>query len=162
MSSDRFLIFETRAAGCPRRELEAFAAQLSVELAGARPFCALVTTEARLHELNREFRHVDASTDVLSFPSGDSAGPLGDIAISVAHARRQALEFGHATATEIRVLLLHGLLHLLGHDHETDRGRMRRLETRLRQRYGLPAGLIERTSRDRKGADTRRPPRSKA
>jgi probable rRNA maturation factor len=145
MNEEKLLIFETRARLCPRRELEAFARQLSAELAGARPFCALVTTDARLQALNREFRGLDASTDVLSFPSGDAAGSLGDIAISIGHARRQAREHGHDAATEIRVLLLHGLLHLLGHDHESDRGQMRRLETRLRRRYALPAGLIERT-----------------
>ena len=104
---------------------------------------ALVTDEA-MRRLNRDFRRKDHTTDVLSFP-GDS--PLGDVAIAVPTARRQAREMGHSLAVELRVLALHGLLHLLGYDHETDRGQMQRAEEKLRRRSGLPAGLIRRKSR---------------
>ena len=85
---------------------------------------------------------MDRATDVLSFP-GDG-GSLGDIAIAAGVASRQARAARHPLATELRVLALHGLLHLLGYDHETDQGEMARVEERLRRRAGLPAGLIGR------------------
>jgi probable rRNA maturation factor len=87
---------------------------------------------------NREFRGKDGTTDVLSFPG--EGGHLGDILISVPAARRQAAAAGHDAERELRVLLLHGVLHCLGHDHETDGGEMERLERRLRRRWlGPPA-----------------------
>ena len=82
-------------------------------------------------------------SDVLSFPAGER-GRLGDIVIGLGVARAQAAEAGHSLGTELRVLALHGLLHLLGYDHERDAGRMARVEARLRARGGLPSGLIER------------------
>jgi probable rRNA maturation factor len=121
--------------------------------------------------LNAAFRGVDRPTDVLSFPNADHArqgqapglrprrpgrtlhsvaakpifeNHLGDIAIAVGVARRQAAERRHTLTTELRILALHGLLHLLGYDHERDRGEMRRLEERLRRRAGLTEGLIAR------------------
>jgi probable rRNA maturation factor len=103
---------------------------------------ALVGT-ARMRALNRQYRGKDAPTDVLSFP-GDTPGFLGDIVIAAAVARRQAGKAGHGFGTELRILALHGLLHLLGYDHEHDRGKMARLEARLRRRGGLREGLIER------------------
>jgi probable rRNA maturation factor len=106
--------------------------------------CVALVSDARVRALNRQFRHVDAATDVLSFPSAPLDGSLGDIVIAAGVARRQAREAGHALTTELRVLALHGLLHLLGYDHETDNGQMARLERRLRAKHGLPAGLIER------------------
>jgi probable rRNA maturation factor len=96
-----------------------------------------------VRDLNREYRSTDTPTDVLSFP-GDAPGFLGDIVIAEGVARRQAAEAGHRFGTEARVLALHGLLHLLGYDHEQDRGTMARLESRLRRRAGLREGLIER------------------
>ena len=102
-----------------------------------------VVPDARVRRLNREYRRTDAPTDVLSFPSGDR-NYLGDIVIAAGVARRQARRAGHAFQTELRVLALHGLLHLLGYDHEHDDGRMARLEARLRRRGGLREGLIER------------------
>jgi len=96
-----------------------------------------------VRDLNREYRSTDAPTDVLSFP-GDEPGILGEIVIAAGVARTQAGEAGHAFGTEARVLALHGLLHLLGYDHEQDRGTMARLESRLRRRAGLREGLIER------------------
>jgi len=99
--------------------------------------------ERRMRALNRAYRGKDVPTDVLSFPSGERAF-LGDIVIAAGVARRQARAAGHSFGTEARVLALHGLLHLLGYDHEVDDGRMRRLEARLRRRGGLREGLIER------------------
>jgi probable rRNA maturation factor len=88
---------------------------------------------------NRQFRAKDQTTDVLSFPgeeAGDTGtGHLGDILISVPAARRQAAEAGHSVDEELKTLLLHGILHCLGHDHETDQGEMERLERRLRKRW---------------------------
>lgn len=99
--------------------------------------------DARMRRLNRRFRGIDRATDVLTFPSGDR-GFLGDIVIATGVARRQATARGHGFGVELRVLALHGLLHLLGHDHEWDRGQMARLERRLRRRVGLVEGLLER------------------
>jgi probable rRNA maturation factor len=86
---------------------------------------------------------MDYATDVLSFPSA-IAGTLGDLAISLPRARAQARDFKHTTEIEIRILMLHGVLHLLGYDHETDSGRMARAEKRWRTQLKLPNGLIER------------------
>jgi probable rRNA maturation factor len=105
-----------------------------------------------MRALNRQFRGKDAVTDVLSFPASaksassapSAAGFLGDIVIAAGVAKRQAKDAGHVIRTEIRVLALHGLLHLLGYDHDTDDGKMARVEARLRKQAGLPAGLIER------------------
>jgi len=99
--------------------------------------------DRRMRALNRAYRGKDVPTDVLSFPSGERAF-LGDIVIAAGVARRQARAAGHSFGTEARVLALHGLLHLLGYDHEVDDGGMRRLEARLRRRGGLREGLIER------------------
>jgi probable rRNA maturation factor len=99
--------------------------------------------DSRVRTLNRTYRGQDRPTDVLSFPS-DTPGHLGDIVIAAGVARRQARAAGHPMAAELRVLALHGLLHLLGYDHERDTGQMARAEARLRRRGGLRAGLIER------------------
>jgi probable rRNA maturation factor len=95
-----------------------------------------------MRRLNRAYRRADRVTDVLSFPGEGTA--LGDIAIATGVARRQARAHGHDAAVEVRLLALHGLLHLLGYDHEADRGEMARVEDRLRRRSGLPRGLIGR------------------
>ena len=104
-----------------------------------------VVTNACVQELNRRYRRKDAPTDVLSFPA-DEPGELGDVVIALGVARRQAGQAGHSLSMEFRVLALHGLLHLLGYDHERDGGQMRRLEQRLRRKGGLREGLIERES----------------
>jgi probable rRNA maturation factor len=101
--------------------------------------------DGRVRALNRQYRRKAAVTDVLSFPA-DETGLLGDIVIAVGRARRQAEAAGHAFGTEVRILALHGLLHLLGYDHDRDDGEMARLERRLRQRGGLREGLIERAA----------------
>jgi probable rRNA maturation factor len=112
-------------------------------------------SDREMRRLNATFRGRDKATDVLTFPgdlrapdapepsgeppAGPLAGHLGDVAISVPTARRQARELGHGADRELRILLLHGLLHCLGYDHETDDGTMERLETRLRERLIDPA-----------------------
>ena len=103
-----------------------------------------IVSDRRMRALNRQFRGKDQVTDVLSFPSSER-GFLGDVVIAAGVSRRQARDAGHSEATELRVLALHGLLHLLGYDHEADGGRMARAEARLRKKAGLPEGLIERT-----------------
>jgi probable rRNA maturation factor len=102
--------------------------------------------DARVKTLNRRYRGIDRATDVLSFPD-QSNGSLGDIVIATGVARRQARELKHAYRDELRTLALHGLLHLLGYDHETDHGEMRQLEEKLRARGNLRSGLIFRAKR---------------
>ena len=101
-----------------------------------------------MRRLNREFRGKDKATDVLSFPAaGEIANEFaGDLAISLDTAKRQAASHGHTLRDEVRVLLLHGLLHLDGMDHEIDHGEMAAKEAQLRQRLRLPNGLIARVS----------------
>jgi probable rRNA maturation factor len=145
MSPDPLVIFETPARGLGRRQLQKFALRLQVEVARGGAYCCLISTDEHLQRLNRDFRQADYVTDVLSFPAPSPDGGLGDMAISVERAAEQASRHGHATHVELCILMLHGVLHLLGHDHETDNGQMRRLETRWRKSLGLPTGLIERT-----------------
>ena len=131
--------------------LASFLAQIAPTRAKGE-LCVAVVSDKRMRALNRQFRGIDAVTDVLSFPVSDgsvssasSVAFLGDIVIAEGVAKRQAKEHGHTLKTEIQTLALHGLLHLLGYDHETDDGRMARAEWRLRRKAGLPPGLIERT-----------------
>lgn len=123
-------------------------AQAAVRLRGQ--VTVLLTSEAAIRSLNRRFRHKNKATDVLSFPAdATTPGPemiAGDLAISVPTASRQAAEQGHSLSTEIKVLILHGLLHLAGYDHEADAGEMARRERLLRARLRLPQGLIERAA----------------
>jgi len=127
-----------------RRTVERFARRLQEEVAKGQPFDCLITGDADLRRMNREFRGLDYPTDVLSFPAAVPASRLGDLAISLGRARAQAREFGHDVEHEIEILMLHGVLHLLGFDHETDAGQMARAEKRWRARLGLATGLIER------------------
>lgn len=110
-----------------------------------------------MRALNRQFRGKDAVTDVLSFPA-QTRGFLGDVVIAAGVATRQAKEAGHTIQAEIRVLALHGLLHLLGYDHDADDGKMARVEARLRKKAGLPAGVIERAAEGAAGAEGRETP----
>jgi probable rRNA maturation factor len=102
-----------------------------------------IVSDRRMRALNRQFRGKDKVTDVLSFPS-DERGFMGDIVVASGIAKQQAKAAGHSEQTEIRVLALHGLLHLLGYDHEHDDGKMARFEAKLRKKAGLKEGLIER------------------
>ena len=96
----------------------------------------VITGDVMIHELNRRFRDIDRPTDVLSFPDGDELPSgrvlLGEIVISLDAARRQARELGHDEVRELSELALHGLLHLVGYDHERDQGQMNELEIQLR------------------------------
>jgi probable rRNA maturation factor len=140
-------------------------AQAAVGLRGQ--VTVLLTTDAAIRKLNRRFRGKNKATDVLSFPA-DTTAPgsekiAGDLAISVPTALRQAAGQGHSVSTEIKVLVLHGLLHLAGYDHEADSGQMERRERLLRGRLGLPQGLIERAANPKHQAPSkRRPPKPAA
>ena len=149
--AERFVVqnrqrrFPVDAAG-----LAAFLARVAEDAApGDRRSATLrILSDRKMRELNRRFRESDRPTDVLAFPAeeadGDSFGGgggeppyLGDLAVSAETAARQAAERGHPLETELRLLALHGVLHLLGWDHENDRGEMERLERLLRRRHGL-------------------------
>ena len=112
----------------------------------------LLTSDTEIKRLNRDFRGKNKPTDVLSFPAPEEiAGQhAGDLAISLDTAARQAESFGHSLGDEVRVLMLHGLLHLKGMDHEVDSGEMAAREAELRRELKLPATLIERVSRPAK------------
>ena len=143
-SQQTSLLFRVPTPGVSRRSARLFAKRLSSEIAAGRAFGCLITGDAELRRLNREFRRQDHATDVLSFPAADANGFLGDIAISYPRAKEQAAEYGLAIQQEIEILMLHGLLHLLGMNHEKDHGRMARTEAKWRAALGLPCGLIER------------------
>ena len=109
----------------------------------------LVTGSAAVRALNQKFRGKNQATDVLSFPTprserGQESRLAGEIAISADIAMQNALRFGHVAAQEVKILALHGILHLAGFDHERDNGEMARKEASLREKLGLPSGLIER------------------
>lgn len=149
--------------GGPAAGLTAWLTRLVPRRVSGHLTVALVS-DARMRALNREFRRQDYATDVLSFPASaegpggaGAAGPpdsgrprraaeLGDVVVATGVARRQARQAGHSERTELRVLALHGLLHLLGYDHEepADAGTMARIERQWRRKGGLPAGLIDR------------------
>jgi probable rRNA maturation factor len=132
-----------------RGPLEAFARQLRKSVTAGRGFQCLITDDLELQRLNRQFLRKNYAADVLSFPAAENAegtGELGEIAISYERAREQARAFGHSVTEEVRILMLHGVLHLMGMDHERDRGAMARAEFAWRNKLGLPASLIERVS----------------
>lgn len=134
-----------------RRALTAFLTQASEAAKLRGDVAVLLTSDAHLRRLNRDFRGKDRPTDVLSFPASESLHGnrlmAGDLAISVDTAARQAKERAHPLTTELQILMLHGLLHLAGYDHEADAGRMARKEAALRRRFGLAEGLIERSAK---------------
>lgn len=99
-------------------------------------FSAVLVSDRRMREFNRRYRRKSGATDVLSFLLEEN-GYLGDVVISVETARRQARKLGHGLQTELQLLLLHGVLHLMGYDHEADNGQMNRRERALRRRLGL-------------------------
>jgi probable rRNA maturation factor len=134
-----------RACRVPRRALATFLGRLTnvVPAVEADSLAICLVSDRRMREYNRTFRGTDATTDVLSFPCGPVPGPvterhLGDIVISVPAARRQARGARHSLGRELKILALHGYLHLLGHDHETDDGTMQRLERKLVRRLLRP------------------------
>jgi len=106
----------------------------------------IVTSNEEIREMNREFRNIDKDTDVLSFPFVNMPmAPLGSIVISATHVQAKAKEFGHTCEDEFALLFIHGLLHLLGFDHEVDKGEMREKEAYLIKKFHLPQSLIVRT-----------------
>ena len=150
------LVADERGRSVPANGLATWLRRVAPARARGTVGVALVS-DARVRALNRAYRRKNYATDVLSFPSDldpripkpKSPTPtpfVGEIVIARGVAKRQAREAGHSEATELRVLALHGLLHLLGYDHERDGGRMRRLEKRLRRKGGLATGLIERST----------------
>lgn len=119
-------------------------AQRALDLRGE--VTVLLADDTRIRDLNRGFRGKNKTTDVLSFPAAENGeGVVGDLAISVPVAATQAETHGHSLHDELRILTLHGLLHLAGFDHETDVGEMRAREAELREQFNLPVSLIERT-----------------
>jgi len=120
----------------------------------------LVTDDREMRLLNKRFRNKDKPTDVLSFPPmtkipAGQEQAAGDLAISSQIAAANARRLGHSTSDEVKVLILHGILHLAGFDHESDKGEMARKELSLRKSLGLPTGLIERSDTPRNRKKTR-------
>ena len=144
------VIQRKRTAGLSEAALERFVsrAKRAVGLRGV--VNVLVTTSRELRILNRRFREQDRATDVLSFRPiyGLVEGFAGDVAISADIAAQNARRLGHSAAEEIKILTLHGVLHLAGYDHEQDEGQMARKEARMRRQLSLPVGLIARTFDD--------------
>jgi probable rRNA maturation factor len=139
----KVIVLEHKNQAVSVRALSLFAAKARRALGLSGEVNVRITSNRELQELNCRFRRKDKPTDVLSFPS-DMPMLAGDIAISGDIAATNAAEIGHPPETELKILILHGLLHLAGYDHETDNGDMQARETELRQRLGLPTGLIER------------------
>lgn len=147
------IVLATPTRRIQKAVLEAFVkqAQKAVGLRGS--VSILLADDEELEHLNTAFRGKNKPTDVLSFPAeaslakGGPKGHAGDIAISLETAARQAAEFGHSLQSEVKILLLHGLLHLKGMDHERDKGEMARLETKLRTKLKLPVNLIARSTK---------------
>ncbi len=138
------MILRHKLDGISATALERFAARARRESGlGRNGVDVLITNSREMRKLNHRFMGKDRPTDVLSFPA-DVAGFAGEIAISANVARRSARELGHPLATELKILMLHGMLHLAGHDHEADHGEMARLEQRLRRKLRLPSSLTER------------------
>jgi probable rRNA maturation factor len=136
------IILEKAMRGVRQAELSSFArrAQKLAGVSGAVD--VLIADNRRLRELNRRFRDKNAPTDVLSFPHAEG----GDIAISAEIAQKNAGRYKHSPAAELKILILHGMLHLAGHDHENDQGQMATIEAGLRARLKLPSSLIGRAN----------------
>lgn len=135
---DVAIVLRQRARRVPVAPLAAFLRRVAEKAptTGATGVAIVLAGDAAVRRLNRQFRGKDQTTDVLSFPAGgetlpDGTSPLGEIVISVAQAGRQAEARGHSLARELRLLVIHGYLHLLGYDHEVDDGTMMRLQARL-------------------------------
>ena len=140
-----------------RRELNSFTSKARRAVGLEGELSVRITSARELQELNRRFRHQNKPTDVLSFPSAVGAG--GDIAIASEIAAGNASALGHSLTTELKILILHGLIHLAGYDHESDNGEMTARESQLRLQLGLPFGLIERTERKLQGPEGGSSPR---
>jgi probable rRNA maturation factor len=161
------VILQKRVVGLTEQALDRFVTRAR-RAAGLRASVnVLVTSNVELRELNHRFRGKNQPTDVLSFPAlpGLKERYAGDIAISAEIAAHNARALGHAVGEEIKILILHGILHLRGYDHETDKGKMARREEKLRRTLRLPIGLIERAGKQRAAkerAATERPAKERA
>ena len=136
---------ELRFSADEKRTVQTFARTLAQRVAEGRAFTCLITRDPELQALNRRFLKQDYPTDVLSFPAQQPGPTLGDVAISLDRATSQALQFGHTHIDEVRILMLHGVLHLTGMDHQADGGAMARAEREWRSEFELPSTLIMRT-----------------
>lgn len=153
------IIFRKRVAGLSETALARFVARASRAAKLRGSVNLLITGSRELRAMNSRFRGKDKPTDVLSFsPVLGSDAFSGDIAICADIAARNARSLGHSPAEEVKILALHGLLHLAGYDHERDNGEMARKEQGLRKSLGLPVSLTERTLAPMK-ASRRRPAR---
>jgi probable rRNA maturation factor len=153
----KVVILEQTKKASRERSMARFAAKARCAVGLRGELNIRLTSSEKMRKLNRRFRRKNQATDVLSFPSG-CADMAGDIAISREIAAANAARLGHSTETEIRILILHGLLHLAGYDHESDDGEMQSREIELRQQLGLPAALIERVhARAVRASKTRKP-----
>jgi len=145
----RALPIELSLSPDEKRVLRSFARTLVTHVANRRLFTCVIAGDAELRRLNKAFLGHDYATDVLSFPSAADPGELGELIISTERAESQASQFGHSRVDEIRILMLHGVLHLCGmdhdQDHDNDRGEMARAEQKWREELGLPVTLIART-----------------
>ena len=159
------VILQKKLAGLNEASLDRFVLRARKAVGLRAPVNVLVTSSAAVRELNRQFRGQNKTTDVLSFPSTSPtskthkpASLAGDVAISADIALENSIRLGHAVSQEIKILALHGILHLAGFDHERDNGRMAREEARLRRALRLPAALIERARSARgRASHARRP-----
>jgi len=143
--SNPTIIFEKRVSGLSSRGIDSFVLKASYAAGLRGAVSVLITGNSGIRKLNARFRGKNLATDVLSFPATASADSFGgDIAISLDIAAHNARLLGHSVSDEIRILILHGILHLAGYDHESDRGEMAKKEIMLRRRFALPTGLIER------------------
>lgn len=140
------IVFEKKMRGVNSGKLARFVTEASRVIRLRGTVGVLITGNSAIRRLNSRFRGKNRPTDVLSFPPAASEDLAGDIAISIDIAARNARLLGHSISDEIQILILHGILHLAGYDHENDGGKMARKETLLRQRFGLPTGLIERNA----------------
>lgn len=149
--ADPWLALDMSRSGLSRAGLSRFLNRARAAVGIVGEVHVLLAGDATLRRLNRNFRGKDKATDVLSFPAagaedGNGAGVAGDLAISLQTAARQAARFGHSLRDEVRILLLHGLLHLAGFDHETDQGEMAAREAELRRELRVETGLIARAT----------------
>jgi probable rRNA maturation factor len=141
------IICERKPSGLNSRLLANFVLKATYAAGLRGSVSVLITGDSNIRDLNARFRGKNQSTDVLSFPAAPSAnGFAGDIAVSFDVAASNARLLGHSVSDEIRILILHGILHLAGYDHENDRGEMAEKEILLRRHFALPTGLIERSS----------------
>ena len=142
---------QKRVADLTELALDRFAARARRAAGLKGVINVLVTSSAEMKSLNRRFRGKDRATDVLSFPAEPDARKqfAGEIAISAEIAAQNARALGHSPAEEVKILVLHGVLHLRGYDHECDNGQMARREKQLRAKLHLPLGLIERATGER-------------